>query len=122
MAAPAREIPEIDPRTAARKRTLFKGILCYGPSCAFTIDCVITDFSEAGARVQIPPGPPLPTDVYLVHVRERTAYRANVSWRRDDILGLRLVARHNLENPETEDLKTLRRHCIEHEPRSAMQL
>ena len=120
--SPAREVPEIDPRNTARKRTLFKGVLSYGQNCAFTIDCVITDFSEAGARVQIQPGPPVPTDVYLVHVRERAAYRASVSWRRDDTLGLRFVSRHDLEDPTTEELKTLRRHCVEHEPRSAMDL
>ena len=116
-ADPTREVPAVDPRNAERRRTLFKGILSYGQNCAFTVDCVIADISEAGARVQIQPGPPVPTDVYLVHLRERAAYEANVAWRRNNNLGLKFVARHDLENPATEDLKVLRQHCVEHELR-----
>jgi hypothetical protein len=114
---PARAVPDVDPRNTVRKRTLFKGILSYGQNCAFTVDCVIADISDAGARVQVQPGPPVPTDVFLVHLRERTAYEANVAWRRDNSLGLKFIARHDLENPSTEDLKVLRQHCVEHELR-----
>ena len=119
---PAREIPENDPRTAPRKRTLFKGILSYGQNCSFSVDCVIADLSAAGARVQIDAGPPVPTDVYLVHVRERAAYRAKVAWRRGDKLGLSFAERYSLDDPATEDLKVLRRHCVENEPRTSMDL
>src|SRR5215469_4905006 len=115
---PVREVPEVDPRGEPRKRTLFKGVISYGQDCEFTIDCVIADFSEAGARVQIQPGPPIPTDVYLVHSRERAAYEANVAWRRNNNLGLKFVARHDLENPTTEVLRMLRRHCVENVPRA----
>jgi hypothetical protein len=114
---PTREVPEVDPRNTPRKRTLFKGILSYGQNCAFTVDCVIADISEAGARVQVQPGPPVPTDVFLVHLRERAAYEATVAWRRNNNLGLKFVARYDLENPTTEDLKVLRQHCVEHELR-----
>ena len=114
---PAKEVPEVESRTAHRKRTLFKGILCYGQNCAFTVECVIADISEAGARIQVQPGPPVPTDVYLVHLRERAAYEASVAWRRNNNIGLKFVARHDLENPTTEDLKVLRQHCVEHELR-----
>src|SRR5215472_808538 len=99
--APARKVPEVDSRNSQRKRTLFKGVLSYGQNCAFTVDCVIADISEAGARVQLQPGPPVPTDVYLVHLRERVAYEATVAWRRGNDLGLRLGTRHDLENPAT---------------------
>lgn len=114
---PAREVPEVDPRGTQRKRTLLKGIVSYGQNCAFTVDCVIADISEAGARVQIQQGPPVPSDVYLVHLRERAAYEAKVAWRRNDNVGLKFVARHDLENPTTEDLKVLRQHCVEYELR-----
>lgn len=116
-APPAKAPPEEESRSAQRKRTLFKGVLSYGQNCAFTVDCVISDISEAGARVQIQPGPPVPTDVFLVHLRERAAYEASVVWRRDNYLGLKFAARHDLENPNTEDLKVLRQHCVEHELR-----
>jgi hypothetical protein len=115
--APARVVPELDLRNTPRKRTLFKGLLSYGQNCAFTIDCVIADISDAGARVQIQPGPSVPTDVFLVHLRERAAYEATVAWRRNNNLGLKFAARHDLENPATEDLKVLRQHCVEHELR-----
>jgi hypothetical protein len=114
---PAREVPEVDPRNARRKRTLFKGILSYGQNCAFTVECVIADISDAGARVQIQPGPPVPTDVFLVHLRERVAYEAKVAWRRSNNLGLKFATRYDLENPTTEDLRVLRQHCVEHELR-----
>ncbi len=114
---PAKKAPEVESRTEPRRRTLFKGMLSYGQNCAFTVECVIADLSEAGARVQIQPGPPVPSSVFLVHLREHAAYEATVAWRRDDNLGLKFVARHDLENPTTEDLKVLRQHCIEHQLR-----
>jgi hypothetical protein len=115
--ASVREVPDVDARGAPRKRTLLKGMLSYGKACEFTVDCIIADISEAGARVQIQPGPPTPTELYLVHLRERVAYESTVAWRRGNNLGLKFVSKHELEKAESPDLKVLRQHCIEYDLR-----
>jgi hypothetical protein len=110
---PAREVPAIDPRTA-RKRVLQGGKLCFGDKLALTVDCIIHDTSEGGMRIQIQPGPTIPTEVTLVHLRAHIAYTATVAWQRRGSIGLKFVARHDLREPETPDMEVLRRYCVEH--------
>jgi hypothetical protein len=110
-----REKPAItnDPRRTKRVRTYLKGKLVFGDG-AFTIDCAICDLSPAGARVRAAPGLFLSESVYLVLVRNRAAFEALVRWRRrDGSLGLKFQARHDLNAPNREDLKVLRRYCID---------
>jgi hypothetical protein len=105
-------------RGARRKRTLLRGKLAYG-SGAFSIDCVISDISETGARVQAEPGATVPEHVFLVHLRTRTAYDAQVVWHRGNNFGLKFSAAHDLENATTAELKLMRLYCVDHAPRWA---
>ena len=102
-----------EPRRAKRARTLLKGKLSYGHG-AFTVDCVIRDFSHSGARVRVQPGVAIPANLYLVHLRNRTAFEATVKWRDDDgNLGLKLNAAHDLDHTDHAEMKVLRRYCID---------
>src|SRR5215831_12588534 len=40
-------------RRSPRKRVLQRGKLCFGENLKFTVDCVIRDISDTGARVQV---------------------------------------------------------------------
>ena len=96
---------------------LLKGVLCFGDDAAFTVDCTIADISEKGARVRVGAGTTLPAELYLVHLRDRKAFESTVAWIRGEFVGLKFVAEHDLDNPETAELKVLRQHCVEHELR-----
>jgi hypothetical protein len=112
VATPAPVI-QSDPRRSLRTRTLLKGKLSFGRG-AFTVDCTIRDISGTGARVRVQPGAAVPAQVFLVHLRDRTAFEATVKWRRKDgQLGLKLDAAHDLNHCRTPELKQLRRYCID---------
>ena len=116
---PAVHPPLSDLRQSKRKRTLLAGKLCYG--AGLSADCTISDLSDGGAKVRSDAADIVPTEVYLVHLRDQKAYEATVAWRRTNgTLGLKLNAVHDLENPQTEELKLLRLHCVEHEPRTSV--
>jgi PilZ domain-containing protein len=108
-----------DLRKSWRKRTLLAGVLSYGPGIS-TVDCKIMDVSETGARVQVEPGSILPADVFLVHLRDYTAYDAKVVWRRGKgNLGLQFNARHDLRLEPTDELRAaMRTYCVEHSLRT----
>src|ERR1051326_3262248 len=105
-------------RKSRRTRTLLRGKLAYGAG-AFSIDCVISDLSETGARVQVQTGASIPERVYLVHLRARTAYEAKVMWRRDNFAGLEFTASHDLETATAPELKLMRLYCVDSAPRWA---
>jgi hypothetical protein len=102
-----------EPRRSRRTRTLLKGKLAFGHG-AFSIDCVIRDISKSGAHVRIQPGLTVPRNVFLVHLRDRTAFEAIVRWRRNDgNFGLEFNAAHDLERSELAEMKLLRRYCVD---------
>jgi len=114
---PQQETPDIDLRRGLRKRILFKAMIAFGEDCGSVIDCLICDFSDAGARVRVRPGPDLPATVVLLDPQKRLAYRSNVSWRRNNFIGLTFASRHELDKETTPELAALRQHCIEYELR-----
>src|SRR5437870_117566 len=93
-------------RRSKRTRTLLAGKLCYGAS--LSTDCTISDLSDTGAKVRADTAAIVPTDIYLVHLREQRAFEATVVWRRaNGYLGLKFKAVHDLHDPATEELKLL---------------
>ncbi len=53
------------------------------------LDCTIRDVSDGGARIGFARTVPLPAQFWLIEVRARMAYRAEVAWRNDLEAGLR---------------------------------
>jgi hypothetical protein len=120
VAAPAPMVRKIfkDLRRAYRRRMLLPGKVAFG-SDGHALDCMISDISETGARICAEPDCVIPEAVTLVSMRDRTAYEATVAWRREDgTYGLKFGARHDLKNAATEEMKVLRRYCVEHDLRS----
>jgi len=78
------------------------------------LDCIIKNISPTGALLRVQPGANVPDNVYLIDVVKRTAFEANVKWRRKDGgVGLKFSAVHNLESPTTHELKEMRRICVD---------
>jgi hypothetical protein len=108
-----------DMRRSRRTKTVLAGTLFSGQD-GLTLDCVIADLSETGARVRIEPESVLPAEVFLVHLRDYVAYEATIAWRRENgMLGLRFKSEHDLrKEPEDKRKMAMRAYCAEHSLRS----
>jgi hypothetical protein len=77
-----------DRRRSARKTCTLGGRLFYGLA-GLSIDCVIRDISEHGARVAVPSAAwRAPKEIHLLSLREGKVYSGQVVWNRGRYLGL----------------------------------
>jgi hypothetical protein len=80
----------IDRRPGARKRVLWPGKVIWGKNL-FSIDCVIRDLSETGARISIAKDEILPTRVELTDFKNGLSRDAEVIWIKLPIYGLKFT-------------------------------
>jgi len=106
-------------RHGARRRAFLGAKLVFGNG-AFTVDCVVRDISEDGARVKLPEGQPVPDILYLVEMRSGMAYEARVAWKRHPEIGLAFIHAHALKDAAEPHLLGLKRLWIEHCQRSGV--
>ena len=74
-------------RRGARCRVTVAGMLTF-PAASKPIECTIRDLSGTGARVALHTNQLVPREMYLINMRDRLAYRADVEWRTSIELGL----------------------------------
>src|SRR5215472_8589252 len=75
-------------RRSPRKTCTLGGRLFYGLA-GLSIDCVIRDISEHGARVAVPSAAwKAPKEIHLLSLREGKVYSGEVVWNRGRYLGL----------------------------------
>ena len=101
-------------RRAPRRRSLLSGKLVFDQAGACSLDCVIRDLSETGARIRLGGALPTPAAVHLVDLRHGVAYEARVLWRRGVEIGLAFGAAHPLDQAATPELRAMRRLWVEH--------
>lgn len=78
-------------RTEPRKRTFLKGTL-YFNNRLNSVECLIRDFSDHGARVQFSAPTSVPDAVELyIPARDQTLH-GRVRWRKDEEIGLSFTA------------------------------
>ena len=106
-------------RHEARRRAFLGAKLVFGAG-AFTVDCVVRDISEDGARVRLPEGQPVPDILYLVEMRSGMAYEARVAWKRHPEIGLAFIHAYGLRDASESHLLGLKRLWIEHCQRSGV--
>jgi hypothetical protein len=75
------------------RREAFRGRVYYGGRLAFndrksTLDCIVRNFSQAGARVEINEAAILPDELDIMIERRSVAFLARVVWRREHEAGL----------------------------------
>ena len=101
--------PTSDRRPQRRTRVLLGGIIAFFDG-AEHFDCTIRDLTNAGARVARPRNQPIPSMVYLVNMRDRTAHEAKVAWSNGKEVGLSFIksfALHEIADPNLAYLKRL---------------
>ena len=75
-------------RRSSRRDVTLGGKLFFGLA-GLSIDCVIRDLSEHGARVAVPSAAwKAPKEVHLLSLREGRVYSGRVMWNRGRYLGL----------------------------------
>ena len=79
--------PLLERRPKAPKRVLLTGIVTYAGG-SYTLDCTIRDLSETGARIGVRMHAQLPSDFYLINIRDRVAYDSKVVWRGASNIGV----------------------------------
>lgn len=77
-------------RRFARSRSFYGGVLAFNARQS-TMDCVVRDFSSAGAKVTFANAAAVPDDVELSIAHKEQTFRARVVWRRRDEAGVAFV-------------------------------
>jgi len=80
-------------RPKTRKQVLLTGIIA-SPGGDSSVDCTIRDLSETGAKIVAAKGAQLPSHFYLINVRDRVAYEAQLV--RSDALAAGVVFKKTL--------------------------
>lgn len=82
-------------RAATRKRVLFGGKVVHGEG-AFSVDCIIRDLSDSGAKITLGQRVSIPEEVWFIDLKPGIAYQAQVVWRRSPAFGLKFLKRVDL--------------------------
>lgn len=91
----------------SRQRCLFACRIVFGPQ-AFTLDAMIRDVSETGARIRLPTLLPLPKSFQVI-LRDGVCHEAETVWQRGQELGVRLLGPIDLQDPTDASVRLLRR-------------
>jgi len=91
-------------RVSVRKRTLLRGRIVFNNG-ASSMDCLVRDLSEDGARLELSETMTLP-EVFDLQIAQKSAtYRSTLRWRRDEAIGVTFAtdtkARSTKAPPET---------------------
>ncbi len=81
-------------RKSERVRSLLSARIVFGNNSS-TLDCVVKNFSSAGARLQISDTLALPTEFDLFIPHRGRSYRARIIWRGEDLLGAEFIDPHS---------------------------
>jgi hypothetical protein len=96
-------------RRKARCRLTVPGLISF-PASSKPLECTIRDLSDTGARIALRTNQLVPREVYLINMRDRLAYRADVEWRTSIEMGLNFRETYSLAeltDPKLIPLKTL---------------
>jgi hypothetical protein len=83
-------IPEaimIDRRQNARARVIYSGVIAFNARQS-TMDCVVRNFSDNGAKVEFENAALLPDEINLVIARKSRAFSAKIIWRQPNAAGV----------------------------------
>ena len=97
--------PSID-RRSPRHRTFLGGKLIYAQT--YSVDCIVRDLSDLGARLQIPKDLPVPDQVQLLELKSGIAFDARVVWRRYPMIGIHFSDQHLLGGEVSPNLRILK--------------
>jgi len=77
----------IERRQSTRARVIYGAVIAYNGRQS-TVDCVVRNFSENGAKVEFDNPAQLPDSVDLVITKKNRAFLAQITWRQANEAGL----------------------------------
>lgn len=77
----------VERRQSARARVIYGGVITYNQRQS-TVECVIRNFSEDGAKVEFDDPAALPDVVDLLIAKKNRAFTAKIAWRQINEAGL----------------------------------
>jgi len=95
-------------RGAPRQRTLLGGKIVHSNGL-LSMNCVLRNLSETGARISLPPNTATPDTFDLIDLKHGEAFACRVVWHEYPMIGVVFEARDSLETAETVRLKSLKR-------------
>jgi hypothetical protein len=85
----------IERRQNARARVIYSGVIAFNERQS-TMDCVVRNFSDNGAKVEFENAALLPDEINLVIARKSRAFSAKIIWRQPHAAGVAFQPlRHN---------------------------
>jgi hypothetical protein len=104
-----------DERIVWRKRVLRGGKIVYGEEGEYSLDCLIHDISDSGARISLKPNEFIPTSFFLVDMQMGAAHEAATTWIRVvksvPQFGVKFSRTLVLENVNHRKLKFLKKYA-----------
>jgi hypothetical protein len=86
-----------DRRKTARKKTFLGARVIFNHRQS-TMDCLVRNIGDDGARLSFSGPAPFPDQVEVEVVRMDKTFRARVAWRRENELGVRFLAADSASN------------------------
>lgn len=117
LTSPAR-IDHATRRLGSRQRCLYACRIVHGAD-AHTLDGVVRDLSETGARLRIASSLPLPKVFRLILAREGRCHEVEVVWRRGQEIGVAFIGTVDLSDATDASVRLLRRLWAEMAGRAA---
>ena len=105
-----RNLPPTPERRPQRRLRVLLGARIAFHDGAQHFDCTIRDLTNVGARILLPRNQPMPSLVYLINMRDRTAHEAKVAWNNGKEAGLSFIQSFPLNeivDPKLSYLKQL---------------
>lgn len=86
---------EQERRASVRKRAFLKGVICFNKRSS-TLECMIRDISDDGARLVVSSAVAVPSDFELFIPSKNEYLEARQRWRRGDELGVEFLREQEL--------------------------
>ena len=80
----------VEKRSTVRAKSLFRGLIHLN-NRRTTLDCIIRNVSDQGARLDLANGHLAPERFDIVVPQKRRTYKAQLAWRADDRIGVRFI-------------------------------
>ena len=106
------ETSQVNRRHALRQKAALPAILVALDN-GMSLDCVIKDVSETGAKLAIPPSRQIPKLFFVIDVRTRMAHRAELIWQTKEEIGVQYQSTMALTASLDRSLRFLNRLWLE---------
>ena len=112
MTLPKVATPKSERRKCVRTRVLLRGLVCDMVGAPI-FTCAIRELTQSGARIAIPSGRRVPSEVCIIDVRQRVAYEAILLWHNTVDAGFALLTTIPLSKTGDARVRRLFGHCGE---------